>query len=170
MIQSHLQSLNFSSHTFASFHYDHPINTLILTFFIFQKNEWHLCVKIFWYVVQQDTTIFSSSYQGGPLYFFIRNLPRKVVKCQFLNSHHIQSWEFEPLCKNEWLRRWGQNLSWWCQWWWVSTHFPTFLAKKVSPKNIVIWVLKPRVLRRQTWWYLRKICKNSPNKAFLPIE
>ena len=35
-----------------------------------------------------------------------------------------KKWEYEPLRKNEWLRRFWQNF-------WVSTNFPTFFGQKI---------------------------------------
>ena len=72
----------------------------------------------------------------------------------FLNIHQINNWDYEPLCKNKWLRRWWQNF-------WVSTSFATFLIEKIMILNMAIWVIKRSVLARQIQWCMRKIIKKS---------
>ena len=79
--------------------------------------------------------------RGDHKYFFIRNLQKKTKNSNFLNIYQIKNWEYEPLCKNKWLRRLWQNFL-------VSTNVATFLIKKII-LNIVIRVLKRSVLTRQ---------------------
>ena len=67
---------------------------------------------------------------------------KRPKKSNFQNIHQIKKWEYEPLRKNELIRRFWQNF-------WVSTNFAIFLVKKIITQKIVIWVLKRSAWTKQ---------------------
>ena len=72
----------------------------------------------------------------------LENPQKRLKNANFRIIHQIKKWEYEPLRKNEWLRRFWQNF-------WVSTNFATFFGQKIITQKIVIWVLKRSALTRQ---------------------
>ena len=75
--KAHLRSPNIVGHTFASFHYGYPKNTLILTFFYFSEKIKTSLRNIFDMLWNTIWLIVFNSYQGGSILF----LHKKVVKC-----------------------------------------------------------------------------------------
>ena len=70
---------------------------------------------------------FSSYFQGVTNNFPSETLGNRPKNTNFLSTHQIKNWGYEPLCQNKWLRRWWQNFG-------VSINFAFFAQKNHQSK------------------------------------